>query len=150
MSDAKHVAAQETDLAWAAGFIDGEGCIALVKRTQILKGKPYQCFVLSLHVANTDLRTLERLKAMFCGTLYPTNHKNRPNNKPCWTWYVRSALAAAALEKLMPYLFSKREQAELGIASRRYIQGNGRPRTPESFSGQQQIFTQLKHLKRVV
>lgn len=147
MSEIHQVA--ETDKAWAAGFVDGEGCIALIGRSQVLKGKTYQCFVLSLHVANTDIRTLERLKTMFGGTIYPTNHKNRPNNKPCWTWYCRSALAAAALDKLLPYLFSKKEQAELGIASRRYIQGNGRPRAEGNLEAQSQISTQLKHLKRV-
>lgn len=139
----------ETDLAWSAGFVDGEGCIALCKHAQKIKGVEYRCFVLRLSVTNTDLRCLERLKSMFGGSINQANHKGREHHKPCWTWYCTSAKAERALIALLPFLFSKKEQAELGIASRRYIQSNGRPRTADSIAGQEHAYTQLRHLKRV-
>ena len=144
-----NVSPKDTDLAWAAGFVDGEGCIALCRRAQKIKDKTYHCYVLRLSVANTDLRALERLKGMFGGSINAASHTKRPTHKPCWTWYVMSAKAEATLAAIVPFLFSKKEQAELGIASRRYIQGNGRPRVPESLIQQGAMYTQLRHLKRV-
>lgn len=47
----------ETDLAYIAGFIDGEGCIGLSPRNkQRTRCYPY------LRVANTDKKILERRK----------------------------------------------------------------------------------------
>ena len=149
MNEAPQVIHEATDLAWAAGFIDGEGCIALYPRRQILKGKTYHHFVLRLHVSNTDLLALERLQTLFGGSINKANHKDRPHYKPCWTWYCNTSRCEQALESLMPYLFSKKSQAVLGIASRRYIQRNGRPRAPESLQAQAQIYSQLRQLKRV-
>lgn len=140
----------QLDIAWAAGFIDGEGCIALCHHRQRTKGRDYECFVLRLSVANTDLRSLQRLKSMFGGSINSASRKGRPNHKPCWTWYCTSAKAQNALEILLPHLFGKREQAELGLLSRRYIQANGRPRAGDAIPRQAAIASQLKHLKRVV
>ena len=86
---------------------------------------------------------------MFGGSINAANHGARATNKPCWAWYCSAARAERALSDLLPYIFSKKTQAELGIASRKYIQKNGRPRERESLEEQGQIYTQLRHLKRV-
>lgn len=138
----------ETDLAWAAGFVDGEGCIALIYHKRPIKDRFYECYALRISVTNTDMRCLERLKGMFGGSINGLRHKDRPNNKPCWTWYCTSANAERALRALLPYLFSKKEQAAAGLESRKYIQTNGLPRTEESRAAQAAILSQLKRLKR--
>lgn len=142
-------AIKETDLAWAAGFIDGEGCIALRRQVGRQKGVEYTCYALRLSVTNTDLRCLERLKAMFAGSINRATHANRPQNKPCWTWYCSSANAERALCELLPYLLSKREQAELGMLSRKHIQKNGRKRESGVLEHQAAIADRIAHLKRV-
>lgn len=140
----------ETNLAWAAGFIDGEGCIALCHHNQVIKGKSYESYPLRLSVSNTDLRCLERLKGMFGGSINRANRAARPHHKPCWSWYCQAAKAENALIALLPYLFSKKEQAELGITSRKYIQKNGVKRTDDdAFAAQANIANGLKLLKRV-
>lgn len=138
----------DTDIAWAAGFVDGEGCIALVGRSQVIKGITYKCFVLRLTVANTDLRTLIRLKGMFNGSVYAQNHKNRPQNKPCWVWNCAAANAEVALRTMLPYLLSKKEQAEVGILSRQHIQPNRARRKPGALEAQEKIYGQLRLMKK--
>lgn len=138
----------DTDLAWAAGFIDGEGCIALIHHHQTIGQKTYQCFVLRLSVANTDLLSLERLKAMFGGSINGAGRSSRPHHKPCWQWFCHSAKAERALIRLLPYLFGKKAQAELGVASRKYVQNNGRPKSAEVINAQFGIFNKLKLMKR--
>ena len=138
----------DTDLAWAAGFIDGEGCIALVHHKQNIKGKVYESFVLRLSVANTDALCLDRLKTMFGGSINSSNRASRPHHKPCWVWYCQSAKAEVALQKLMPFLFSKKTQAQLGITSRKYIQSHARLRDPVEFEKQRGIYNNLKLMKR--
>lgn len=134
----------EIDLAWAAGFIDGEGAVGLYKKNT---SHCYFSFFVRISVANTNLPALERLKNMFGGSIQRTNHNGR-NQKPCWTWYCQSALAAKTLEQLLPYLFVKREQAELCIFSRRYLRYNGRPRSRYRTKKQQELSDKIKLLKR--
>ena len=138
----------DTDIAWAAGFVDGEGCIALVGRTQLIKGTKYRCFVLRLTVSNTDIRTFERLKRMFQVSIYTANHKNRPQNKPCWVWNCAAANAERALRTMLPYLLCKKEQAEVGLAARSHINPKRWRREPGSIEAQEKMYGQLKLMKR--
>jgi hypothetical protein len=58
----------ETELAWAAGFFDGEGCARLSK-SKTKKGKIY--FSLQLSVAQKDERPLHRFgSAVRCGDVF--------------------------------------------------------------------------------
>src|SRR3990167_8966572 len=54
-------AMRKLDLAWAAGFVDGEGCISL----HTVKAKSGPCYVLRLAVANTNFVMLEHLQRIF-------------------------------------------------------------------------------------
>ena len=103
---------KETDLAWAAGFIDGEGCIILYQ------GKP--TYVLKLTVTNTDLRSLERLKEIFgVGTI--SIRQRSGQRRPCWNYYLAARKAEQALRQVEPYLFTKKVQCQIGLLSRKYI-----------------------------
>ena len=130
----------ETDLAWAAGFIDGEGSIGLYRG----KHPTSEFYVLRLSVTNTDIRALERLKKMFGGSINKSNHKSRPTRRPCWAWYCQCAKGAAALEMLLPYLLVKKERAEIALLSRRYLRRKGQFRlTSVQIDGQRAVVRRL-------
>lgn len=137
-----------TGLAWAAGFVDGEGCIALIHHKQQIKGVWYESFVLRLSVANTDLRSLHRLQEMFGGSIHSARRPLRVTHKPCWNWYCQSAKAETALTALLPYLFTKKEQAELGLLARQHLRRDGRQRTSEQRAALVIAFDRLKEMKR--
>ena len=93
----------ETDVAWAAGFFEGEGCIKAQKNGRFE--------VLSLN--NTDKDVIERFVNIvnygnLCG---PYTTKKKPTYKPYWSWAVgKKAEVKRILEMFLPYLGKRRKQ----------------------------------------
>jgi len=111
-----------TDLAWAAGIIDGEGCISL----HIVKSSRASCFVLRVSVANTSVLMLSHLREIFgCGTTV-LQQRAAAHHKPRWNWQVCSKQAETVLRQVEPYLVNKREEARVGLLSRELMQKHGR------------------------
>jgi hypothetical protein len=99
-------------LAWAAGFIDGEGCIMIVRNTAKTSRGVY--YTLRINVAQNDPRPLEILSALFGGNVRKRKVKS-PLRTHCWEWTISTMQAAHALQQMLPYLVVKREQAEIAI-----------------------------------
>uniref|UniRef100_A0A6M3LDG9 Putative HNH homing endonuclease n=1 Tax=viral metagenome TaxID=1070528 RepID=A0A6M3LDG9_9ZZZZ len=98
----------ETDKAYLAGFIDGEGTIVIDThggtRTPSLR----------LIVANTYLPVLQELREIWGGCLY-TKKPQRENWKAgsALEWATRQALEI--LKEVQPYLHVKREQCQVAF-----------------------------------
>jgi hypothetical protein len=108
---------KETDLAWAAGIVDGEGCIGLSRISNAH-------WSLRVAVGNTDIRMIDKLCQCFGGKARLQNKKPGKDGfkrKPLWTWVLYGEKAEAFLVAILPYLCNKADQAEIGIASRRYL-----------------------------
>lgn len=87
------------DIAWAAGFFEGEGCISVTKA-----GYPV------LTITSTDKDVLLRFQRIFngAGGLYP-RLKRQPHHKDAWVWNTgRRADCKMILEAMLPYLGSRR------------------------------------------
>lgn len=97
----------ETELAWAAGFFDGEGC------TSVKRSKDRKNIQLLVQVAQTDKRPLERfVKAVGFGNI--TGPYQQKNLK--WTPHFKVAYNSDRGEKLLNLLWDflsdpKKEQA---------------------------------------
>lgn len=106
------------ELAWLAGFFDGEGWIDLA----LSRGNP------TLHVAikNTDLTALERCQAI---TGVGSIHSTKSKTKPTWTWRVCGSKAQAVLRWLRPLLTCKASQADVVVA---YPIGHPGKKLPET------------------
>jgi hypothetical protein len=102
---------KETDKAWLAGIMDGEGCISLLRR--------HTYYVPSVKIANTNEKLIHRCKEILdmCGVVYSVTYfdrNERVNAKPSWTIVMESRpRVVAVLQLLEPYLISKNEQAKL-------------------------------------
>src|SRR5262245_48916337 len=105
----------EADLGWAAGILDGEGCISISTRRSYA-GPHAQLHQFVVTVSGCDYRIPRKLHAMFGGKL---NEVHARRIKPQWNealrWSVYQRQAAEVLEVLIPYLVSKREQAEVAL-----------------------------------
>jgi hypothetical protein len=99
-------------LAYAAGIIDGEGCIRANKQ----KGKVSP--VLRIHVTNTDERLVELLKGWFGGYIWKETKQYMPNAKIRFVWEVSAKRAEVVLRSIIPYLVLKKERAELALELR--------------------------------
>lgn len=121
----------ERELAWAAGFYDGEGCTSLVKPG------PKNKAAIHMTMKQVDRRPLDRfLTAVGLG--YITGPASPGgNSKPCYLWQCyRQVDVEAALMKLLPYLSEpKIEQANRVMASKaeyyRLLEGRCPVHTPE-------------------
>jgi hypothetical protein len=102
---------KETDYAWAAGFLDGEGAIGIEKT-----GEPARDGRTSFTgrvIATQGIRApLDKLKHMFGGTIYTV----RNQYGEYWAWRVRGDGTLLCLKSILPYLVLKQRQAELVIA----------------------------------
>lgn len=108
----------KTDLAWAAGFIDGEGCISIARQNSKTCRSGHR-YTMKLVVSQKRRPALDKLQAMFGGTV------KKPSSQDIWWWVVTAQQAKLALEAVFPYLVEKYDQAEVAIAFQgRRVHGN--------------------------
>lgn len=135
-------------IAYLAGFIDGEGCIRIGKGHTHKSGK--RIFYLSLSVHQVDRRPLDILYGRYGGSLR-MNTAHKPNN--LWAWTVSGTTAARAIEEMLPYLITKKEQAILGLEfqARKSKRGRGAgfQTTVEELEFQETMFEQMRQLKHI-
>lgn len=97
--------AEQLELAWAAGFFDGEGCTTLGQIKKLAFGAPKTYLYPKLTVSQKDPRPLARfVEAVGEGRL-------RGQGQRIHNWSVMGAKAHVVMSKLYPYLSApKREQ----------------------------------------
>ena len=98
------------DLAWAAGFFDGEGCTSLSTRRNSI----------DLTVNQIHLDTLERFRdAVGMGVIY--GPRDKPGAQPQWSYRVFGhEQVQAVIAMLWPWLTPwKREQAAAALRAHR-------------------------------
>jgi DNA modification methylase len=103
----------ESDRAWLAGFLDGEGTISFVERDRGEDRTPtHDCRVF---ITNCDDVPLRHFAAMTAGHVYQHDgeRENRFGSRPCFRWQMGTHDAALLLRELFPYLRTKRKQASL-------------------------------------
>lgn len=125
------------ELAWAAGFFDGEGTAHFSRGTRKTKiGGRTTYSSIHLSVTQTNLEELERFKAAvgvgyICG---PYQNKN-PNSKPHWRYFAGAFQHYQhVMTVLWPFLCS-RKRAQLKDKHQQFISfvrlPLGRPRKPQ-------------------
>lgn len=90
-----------SDLAWCAGFIDGEGCVNI---SQSKTG--YYC--IQLVVSCTVMEPLEKLESILGGSSVVMNKVQKGNRKASYQWKVTGRAAGEVLESILPWLTVKR------------------------------------------
>ena len=103
----------DTDWAWVAGIIDGEGSMGYYTNGRNKSKKR-----VLVQVGNTDYRIISKLKELCGGITYEVTRKDRPNSKRIWTWRLYGKALMAFLKGIEPYLVSKKQKA---IKMRQYL-----------------------------
>lgn len=106
------------DIAWAAGFIDGEGCFSLFPA----KGKgchPTTCQP-GLSVAQARREPLDHLAELFGGSVVT-------NGSKAWQWQIQSGeRLREIIPLLLPHLILKKDEAEVVLAYAMTIRRRGK------------------------
>ena len=97
------------ELAYIAGFFDGEGYIGIVMNHGLR---------LIVSITNTKVEILYWLKDLFGGSVC-NGQRPSQNQKPIYVWTIVSREAAIFIYRIQPYLRLKEEQSELGLEFQR-------------------------------
>lgn len=102
--------------AYFSGLIDGEGYIGMMSNGPAKKRYP------SLQVKMSCKVTIESLKDHFkCGNIREViPPKNKPHHKTQWKWYVSHKSCIKVIEEILPYLVTKRTDADI-VYGHRFI-----------------------------
>jgi hypothetical protein len=96
----------ETDWAYVAGIIDGEGCLSWWTTPRHDHSYP------RLSVGNTNRNLTDWLQMVFGGCVGYQPRREKTNQSPLWEWKLSSEAAVyAILAKCIPYLIIKRDKA---------------------------------------
>lgn len=132
----------ETDLAYAAGLMDGEGCIHIARSRN--------SYTLQITFNQTDSIIAPWLYAHFNGYLY----KYPKDNYQYHEWSIFSNKAVDFLKKILPYLTLKKDQAKLAIQfqeernARGHCWGKLRPRSLEVAKREEKMYLKMRLLKK--
>lgn len=128
----------DLDLAYMAGFVDGEGCISVATRLQIYLTPTVQ-------VSNTNQAILEWFYTNYGGNI-DVRKDNRPTRKQCNTWRVAGDKARRFLTDVLPFLRIKKPLAVLALS---YVpKGRGYRRTSQDVIQVKAIIFQIRTLNK--
>jgi|SRR3954471_9593594 hypothetical protein len=100
------VSIQPTQWAYAAGFVDGEGCITSYRNS--VSGYYY----VRIRVGQRDREVLDWLKDHFGGRIWFRPHSGL-SDKGSYTWGLECGAAKPFLRGIYPYMRVKKKQAKL-------------------------------------
>lgn len=121
----------DTDIAYLAGLVDGEGCIR-VKRSKAYKhltGRVNAMYNCSIHVRMVDEPAIAFLRDTLGGWCWREKGTHAANGRPLFCWQATDLEAQRILTALLPYLRVKRAAAENGLALRRLQADRAKHRT---------------------
>src|SRR5574340_1188911 len=104
----------DTDRAYLAGLVDGEGCISIVEDGSSEKQwSPRLGLVVFISSCEKDVLDYWANKTQI-GRVY-IGTKARGNARTGYLWQIRGAAACEFLWQIYPYLIAKKEQADVAF-----------------------------------
>lgn len=120
------------NVAWAAGFFDGEGFVTIQKRKSTVNNKVYESFYLRIGINHVAIEPLLEMQRLFGGNIrQQTEHTVVGNRKRRHSWGVSCTKAKEVLIQMMPYFLNKNKVAELGIELQNTMGKTGERTTEE-------------------
>lgn len=136
-----------TDIAYFAGYFDGEGCIVV---TTVHPERAKQSYRLDVSVTGIVKAPIERFHQAFGGTLvpYPGYSNSSTTRRPIFRWAVQGKDAIQFLSYVLPYLVVKREQALVALTFPWHPRRGKTGLSDEDRTKRGEIRERLRELKR--
>lgn len=96
--------------AWLAGFLEGEGSFQIVKAHPPRSVTTYNP---QISATNCGLMLVDRCKKIAGGHILGPHGLGHERYKPSYRWVLKGRGVGPTIERLMPFLILKREQAEI-------------------------------------
>ena len=135
-------------LAWAAGFIDGDGFITIQNRSQMVNGKKYTGYYVRLGCCQASEVPLKELQRLFGGIIRKKNagpNKENYNRKTQYIWCLSTKQACDVIEQLYPYLIHKKEVAQIALEFQKTM-GTTSKLSEETKTYREQLKTKIQFL----
>src|ERR1700722_20064868 len=102
--------------AYFAGLFDGEGCVAIRRYSPMSKWKSLSPrYTLKVTICMTHEETVLKLKEYFgFGNIHQRKHSNI-KYKTSFAWEASAGDAQMFMERVRPYVITKRAEIELGF-----------------------------------
>lgn len=139
---------KETDLAYAAGIVDGEGCVCIFKAKARGLKRIYG-YRMSVSVKNTNEGLINWLESLFGGG--GRKLTGRSNCKDVWTWELYAYKASDFLKLIYSYLRIKRPQADIAIEFQKSKRKGGyryHPKTEEELAAEEIQASSMRKLNK--
>ena len=133
-----------TELAYMAGFLDGEGYVAISKSKKITKWRSVG-LTLTVAISQINPEPLLFIHQFFGGHLREEPAKK--NRRKSYTWLISSKAAYNFLLAVLPYLKVKKDEVKVGL---KFQETMGRPlmKVPENILDERQkLYTEMKSFK---
>jgi len=117
---------KETDLAYFAGIVDGEGCFWIGKVPKKAgDGYVSEHYRGLLKIDNTDKKLIEWIDAVFSGTSSAQcrSTSSRKFEREVFTWNATGDRLLDLCELILPYLVIKKEHCQIMIRFRHSYEG---------------------------
>lgn len=133
------------NLAYAAGFIDGEGSISFH-----IVGKHDKCYAPSFNISNNSIEILAFLQSILGGKIYKKYLANKVKHTQSYILNFTSQESIKnALEKVTPFLRLKQKQARamLKYLSIRNFKNHNRGKKQKNYSLSEEEFNIISQIK---
>lgn len=144
------------DWARLAAFIDGEGCISIIRNVKKARANGGCQLVMAVYLGGNDPRLAGWLKTTFgMGNTWIRKQKYQGKEwRPFYGWKVTGANAKTLLQGCYPYLLLKKEQADIALAFQALVHPTGnkhcrRSLTLENYNQREMLKVEMERLKHM-
>ena len=136
------------EVAWAAGFFDGEGYVTIqYSYTKAKNGKKYHRHTLRIGINHVAPEPLYEMQRLFGGNIELQKKESVVGNRhQRHRWVLNCNNAADALKRMMPYFKNKQAVAALGLELQATMQNNKQAVSEEILLYRAMLKQKITHL----
>jgi len=145
----------ETDLAWAAGYIEADGSIGIRKFQRKPPGHCSPSYFVQVTVHSINKAAVQSLHDIIGdGSVFLHRRNGGISKRDIYLYVADQARGARCLKKILPYLRIKKKHARIALKlqallDKRKKAGHRKTLTPEEIEAREDLYLQLKWLNRV-
>jgi len=135
------------DLAWCAGFFDGEGYVTVGTRSTKYKDRVYKGHYLRIGINHVSIQPLLEMQRALGGNIRKQSENTVVGKRKArHSWTLSCSQAEIALIKMMPYFKNKNNVASLGLDLQNTMSANKLALSEDIFNIREAIKQQIINL----
>ena len=121
---------EELRLAYTAGFVEADGCFHFQQS-------------ISIRITNKNMEILELFKSWWGGSI-----RSKGTPKDCYDWNIHSDSAAELIEKLLPFLNMKNDEAKILMEFQSTVGSRGKKVPDSVLKKRKELLSAMKEVRK--